>query len=639
MKKMAERGLVLAILSITLLFLNGCGKDHGPVSFTNPIDSGNASPPPIPGNLSAQVGDKTICLTWEIDDTTDVRCYRVERKDSENDDFVVIDSTALVYYEDRGLKNGRTYRYRVCVISKKGFRGSFSQEVSAAANGFAISIDSGQKYTTSISVTLSISAPGGASLMKLASDSIFTEASWEPFLEQKNWFLTSGDGEKRVYLKIRDFDDNEASGFHWDSIILDTRASIDAVDFSPADSVLSSGDLVHFSMVTGEILGQAEIDIGTVVTGKKLFDDGTHGDQMADDGTYELDYVIPSGLQVIEVPVRGRFSDEAGNNAEEITCVRSLTVQDVPKAVQLFPPTSMGISETNLNLTWSQNQDDDFIAYRLYRSEVAGVDTASDRRLVTEIVTQSTTSYDDSGLEENHTYYYKIYVYDEYGFSSGSNEVYGTTGENEAPQPATLFSPVPIGNSSTTLNLSWTPNQEADFAAYKLYRALNPGVESAPDRILVTTIMDQQTTFYDDEGLEESTTYYYQLLTFDTGGLSASSNEVSGIVNANEEPEPVTLVITSAQLSPDDSTTAQIELKWTQNYEQDFDHYVVYRDLSSPVSISSTPVDLINDSQTTTTIDSPLSLSTQYFYRVYVFDEGGLYSGSNEVDVTTPSSP
>ena len=74
-----------------------------------------------------------------------------------------------------------------------------------------------------------------------------------------------------------------------------------------------------------------------------------------------------------------------------------------------------------------------------------------------------------------------------------------------------------------------------DFAAYKLYRALNPGVESAPDRILVTTIMDQQTTFYDDQGLEENTTYYYQLLTFDTGGLSASSNEVSGIVNANEE--------------------------------------------------------------------------------------------------------
>ncbi|MCK4597665.1 fibronectin type III domain-containing protein, partial [bacterium] len=165
------------------------------------------------------------------------------------------------------------------------------------------------------------------------------------------------------------------------------------------------------------------------------------------------------------------------------------------------------------------------------------------------------------------------------------------------------------------------------------------GIESAPDRILVTTIMDQQTTFYDDEGLEESTTYYYQLLTFDTGGLSASSNEVSGIVNANEEPEPVTLVITSAQLSPDDSTTAQIELKWTQNNEQDFDHYVVYRDLSSPVSTSSTPVDLINDSQTTTTIDSPLSLSTQYFYRVYVFDEDGLSSGSNEVDITTPSNP
>jgi hypothetical protein len=114
---------------------------------------------------------------------------------------------------------------------------------------------------------------------------------------------------------------------------------------------------------------------------------------------------------------------------------------------------------------------------------------------------------------------------------------------------------------------------------------------------------------------------------------------VSGTTNANEAPESVTLVLTSVQLSPGETSTAQIELKWTRNQEADFDHYMVYRDLTSPVSTSSTPIELINDSQITTTTDQRLQLSTQYFYRVYVYDEGGLSTGSNEVEAITPSGP
>lgn len=639
MKKNEGKRAILASVSVALLMVSSCGKDHGPVTYTNPIDSGDVSRPPVPRDLVAHVGDQTVHLTWEISDTADVMWYRVARKDSLEGNLVVIDSVAQRSYVNRGLKNGRIYWYRVCVMSKKGFVGSYSNEVTAAPNGFTMSINGGNKFTTSVSVTLKISAPGGASFMMLANDSLFTDASWEPFMEQKNWFLSSGDGEKWVYLKIRDLDDNETSGFHEDSILLDTRASINTLTFSPVDSVFSPGDHIHFFMETGEAQGQAEIDIGTAETGKKLFDDGTHGDQVIDDGTYELTFVIPSGLQVVEAPVRGRFTDEAGNVAEEMTSVRSLTIQKAPEAVQFFAPSSVETSETALHLTWSQNQDEDFVAYRIYRSEISGVDTAPDRKLVEEITNQSTTSYDDTELEENHTYYYKIYVYDEYGLFSGSNEVSGITGENQAPQAVTLFPPVPIGSSSSALNLSWTPSQEADFAAYKLYRSLSPGVESSPDRILVTTIIDQQTVFYDDEGLEANTPYYYLLFIFDTGGLSAASNEVSGTTNTNEAPEPATLVITSVQLTPGDSSTAQIELKWTRNQEVDFDHYIVYRDLFSPVSTSSAPIDLINDNQTTTIIDSRLFLSTQYFYRVYVCDQGGLCAGSNEVEATTPSGP
>ena len=418
---------------MALLFFSNCEKDHGPVIYLNPLDSGQASWPPVPHNLSIGVGDRTVHLSWELSDTTVVKWYRIARKDSIDGDFAIIDSTTTKSYVDRGLRNGRTYRYRVCVVVNHGFIGQYSQEIAATPNGFTIAINDGDKYTTSTSVTLNVSAPGGARYMLLANDSLFTEASWEPFAPNKSWHLTSVDGQKWVYLKVRDLDDNETSGFHWDSILLDTRASINDLVFSPTDTVLSPGDLIHFSVETGETQGRAEIDIGNVVTGMQLFDDGTHGDQFAEDGTYELNFVVPSGLEVIEASVKARFRDEAGNNSEERTSVKTLTIQKAP--------------------------------------------------------------------------------------------------------------------------------------------------------------------------------------------------------------EPVTLVIASVQLSPDDSTTAQIELKWTRSQEADFDHYIVYRDLSSPVDISSNPIELFNDIQTTSLTDSRLDLSTHYFYSIFVYDQGSLCAGSNEVDAITPSGP
>lgn len=433
MKKVVGGGALLIIFGVALLFFSSCEKDHGPVVYLNPLDSGQASWPPVPHNLLVSVGDRTVHLNWELSDTTVVKRYRIARRDSLDGDFTIIDSTTTRSYVDRGLRNGRTYRYRVCVVVEYGFIGQYSQEIAATPNGFTIAINDGEKYTTSTSVTLKVFAPGGAGFMMLANDSLFAEASWEPFATNKSWHLTSGDGQKRVFLKVRDLDDNETSGFHWDSILLDTRASINALVFSPADTVLSPGDLIHFSVETGEAQGQAEIDIGNVVLGKQLFDDGTHGDQFAEDGTYELSFVVPSGLEVVEASVKARFTDEAGNASEEMTSVKTLTIQKAP--------------------------------------------------------------------------------------------------------------------------------------------------------------------------------------------------------------EPVTLVLASVQLSPDDSTTAQIELKWTRSQETDFDHYIVYRDLSSPVDASSTPVELFNDIQITTVTDARLDLSTHYFYSIFVYDQGTLCTGSNEVDAITPSGP
>ena len=75
---------------------------------------------------------------------------------------------------------------------------------------------------------------------------------------------------------------------------------------SPGDIILTedtggclkfAGDIIHFTLNSGEVGGTATIDIGDVHKDIPLYDDGTHGDKTADDGVYENSYET----QVIDV--------------------------------------------------------------------------------------------------------------------------------------------------------------------------------------------------------------------------------------------------------------------------------------------------------------------------------------------------
>lgn len=87
----------------------------------------------------------------------------------------------------------------------------------------AFSINSGAAVTTSRNVTLSITAEGAASMKIWGIDGVATEqaASWETFSSTKSVTLTSGDGTKTVYIKVRDSVYNESAASS-DTITLST---------------------------------------------------------------------------------------------------------------------------------------------------------------------------------------------------------------------------------------------------------------------------------------------------------------------------------------------------------------------------------------------------------------------------------
>ncbi len=613
---------ILPFLVIVLL-AGGCSKRHQPFTPTE------VSFPSAPKNLLALVGDREVTLIWS--DQQEVRGFYIYRADSLRGEFTKIDSTqrdslpsTSYSYRDSGLLNNREYFYKVSAYNNQGYEGNPTPVISATPSAYDLIIEGGKEFTNHQDVSLTLTAPQGATLMMLANDSTFTASSWEPFSPEKEWRLTEGDGEKRVFVKFKDSKGIETENPASDKITLDTQAAIRTVSEDSEGKRLSPGDTIHFRLDAGEPNGKATIDIGTAQIEIVLEDSAN--------GIYASDFIIPGGLEVLQARVVGHFTDRAGNQATPVNTQGTLTIQSPPPPVELRSPTPVGNSTTSLNLSWSPSSAEDFASYMLFRAEEPGVDSTSS--LVTTITDRNTTSFEDTGLKENTDYWYRLYVFDQSGLSSASKPVKGTTKENEPPKPVILYPPSPIVGSFSQLSLRWSQNSDEDFASYELYRSQDPGVDSAST--LVATITSQTTTAYQDTGLKENTTYWYRVYVWDRGGLGAPSNEEVGRTNQDEPPEPVILY----PPSPIVGSFSQLNLSWSQNSDEDFASYNLYRSESSGVDSTSTLVATITSQTTTAYQDTGLKENTGYYYRLYVRDKGGHSSRSNEeMGKTNPDEP
>ena len=77
----------------------------------------------------------------------------------------------------------------------------------------AFTINGGATVTTSASVTLNITSADAAAMKIWGINGVDSEAAatWETFASSKSVTLTSGDGSKTVYIKVRDSVYNESS--------------------------------------------------------------------------------------------------------------------------------------------------------------------------------------------------------------------------------------------------------------------------------------------------------------------------------------------------------------------------------------------------------------------------------------------
>jgi fibronectin type 3 domain-containing protein len=136
-----------------------------------------------------------------------------------------------------------------------------------------------------------------------------------------------------------------------------------------------------------------------------------------------------SGLQENTRYYYRLYTEDSGGLATPGSEIETRTRNLPPPAVSMI---AAGDADTSgVTVTWEESIVHDFAAYRLYRDRGSGVGTFS--TLVAEVDEIDVTTYRDTGLEQNTTYFYRVFVVDD-GITPGPeqtgspNTVNATTG-------------------------------------------------------------------------------------------------------------------------------------------------------------------------------------------------------------------
>ncbi|MFZ3136591.1 MAG: fibronectin type III domain-containing protein [Thermodesulfovibrionales bacterium] len=229
-------------------------------------------------------------------------------------------------------------------------------------------------------------------------------------------------------------------------------------------------------------------------------------------------------------------------------------------------------------------------------------------------VSANTTTYSDTGLTDNTTYYYKAKAFNAGGDSSYSNEVSATTITALPAAPTNLTANTV---SASQINLNWADNATNE-TGFKIERKTGGGTYAQ-----IATV-SANVTAYSDTGLASNTIYYYRVRANNTAGDSSYSNEVSATTITAIPAAPTNL--TASVIS-----STQINLNWTDNAinEQGFkiERKIGVGGTYSQIAIVSTNV--------TTYSDTGLTVNMTYYYRVRANNTDGDSGYSNEANATT----
>lgn len=289
------------------------------------------------------------------------------------------------------------------------------------------------------------------------------------------------------------------------------------------------------------------------------------------------------------------------------------TPPPTPPAAPTGLTANPGLGEVVLD--WDDNPEPG-VTYAVYiASSATGPWTLVDETAV--------STYTVTGLLASTTYWFRVTAEDGSGnVSDPSTSVSATT---DTPTVDTTPPAAPTGlgavGGAGQITLDWNNNGEGDLASYRVKRGT---VTGGP----YTTVASPTASAYVDTGLAASTTYFYVVTAVDTSGNeSSNSAQASATTNASAD-------VTAPDVPTGLTATAgntQITLNWTDNTEDDFDHYLVYR-----ATASGGPYTQIASRTVSSYTNTGLTNGTTYWFKVSAVDTSGNESAQSGAVSSTP---
>lgn len=270
-----------------------------------------------------------------------------------------------------------------------------------------------------------------------------------------------------------------------------------------------------------------------------------------------------------------------------------------------------GYSTSQINVSWTDSATNE-TGYAIERS----ANGASGWTEISDLLA-NTTSYSDTGLSSDTTYYYRVRAYSADGYTGYSNVDAGAT---LTPLPSAPTSLGATAASPSAINLAWTDNATNE-TGFKIERSTDGSNYAQID----TT--GANVTTYGDTGLSANTNYYYRVRAYNGTGDSSYSN-VDSATTLNTPPGA------PSGLSAAATSTSAISLSWTDN-ASDESGFKIER---SSDSVTFTQIDTAAANATSYNSTS-LASNTTYWYRVRAYNAVGDSDYSNTAVATTQGSP
>lgn len=538
-----------------------------------------------PGGLQASAANETsINLSW-VDNSVGESAFLLERSESSGSGFTALYTTQAneTSYVDEGLADGKQYFYRVRATNGAAFS-SYSNEANAITD---LSAPTG----------LSASAINEASIQLIWTDNSVSESAYS--IERSE---SSGSGYSAIHSTLA----NETS--FTDEGLTDGRTYFYRIR-------TKKGELMSaYSNVANAITDlAAPTDLRALAVNESTIN-LEWSDNSASESGYLIERSEDAGVSYAVIGVvaanLNTYTDNGLVNVSQFLYrVRatngnnySAYSNEASASSDLTAPSGLvanAVDEATIQISWFDKTYSE-TGYLIERSESSGSGFS-------EIHTSSAneTFYEDQGLADGRTYFYRVRATDGTQTSEYSNEGSATT---DLASPSELSAST---RDEKSIELIWSDNSQSE-SGYVIERSENSG--SGFKEIWSTF---ENTEKYTDEGLTDGSEYFYRIRANKGGNNSAYSNQ-SGAT---------TILAAPTGLSAISLDEGSVNLAWEDNSASET-AYIIERSEEAGSGYAEISTIVANS---VSYIDMATNGGNHFYYRVRAA-KGSLYSAySSEV--------